>query len=57
MFMTRVPRDYEQTLKTKPEVTIEPIEHRDFAWKTPVEALKLKLIPDEDYCIRAYYKI
>ncbi len=36
---------------------INPKEHKDHAWKTPAEALLLDLIPDEDFCIKAFYKI
>ena len=44
-------------LGAKPELLINPKEHKDYAWKTPFEALKLDLIPDEDACIKAFYKI
>lgn len=32
-------------------------EHEQFRWVTPHEALNLDLIPDEDYCIKMYYRI
>ena len=32
-------------------------EHKDFNWVTPAEALKMDLIPDQDNCIRLFYKL
>lgn len=44
-------------MQEKPEVKIKPDEHKSFQWVSPEEALKLPLVPDEDACIRMFYKI
>lgn len=44
-------------LETKPQVNINPIEHKDIIWKTPTESLKLNLIPNEDFCIKTFYNL
>ena len=44
-------------LETKPRFIINPVEHKDATWKTPTEALMLNLVPDEDYCIKAFYRL
>ena len=31
-------------------------EHKSYKWVTPKEALTLSLIPDEDFCIKLFYK-
>jgi 8-oxo-dGTP pyrophosphatase MutT (NUDIX family) len=44
-------------VKEKIKVNLNPVEHKDHNWKNPSEALKLNLIQDEDFCIKAFYKI
>lgn len=44
-------------LSKKPEISLNPIEHKDSKWVSPEESLKMNLIPDEDFCIKAFYKI
>jgi len=44
-------------LPERPDVVIEPTEHKDFQWKTPQEALQMELIPDLDACIELHYNI
>ena len=43
--------------ESKPQVNINTTEHKNIAWKIPAESLKLNLIPDGDYCIKAFYKL
>ena len=40
-----------------PKITLNKIEHRDYRWVTPEEALKMKLIEDQDVCIKLFYYI
>jgi 8-oxo-dGTP pyrophosphatase MutT (NUDIX family) len=40
-----------------PEVILSIEEHKDYKWVTPQEALRLDLIPDEDVCIKDFFKI
>ena len=40
----------------KPKIKMND-EHTEFMWLTPQEALKLDLIPDEDYCIKKAFGI
>ena len=42
---------------TKPVLTIEPKEHKDFTWVTPKKALDMELIRDEDACIQMCYSV
>ncbi len=42
-------------LKRKPKIILSDKEHKDFSWKTPLEALEMPLIQDEDHCIKHYY--
>lgn len=48
---------YHVTLKVQPEVVLSQSEHTDFLWVTPIEALSLPLIFDEDNCIKLAYGI
>jgi 8-oxo-dGTP pyrophosphatase MutT (NUDIX family) len=41
----------------KPFVKINLTEHTDFNWLKPIEALRLPLIPDLDYCLKLFYKL
>jgi len=40
-----------------PVIKLNPKEHKGFTWVIPMEALDMKLIPDEDQCIKLVYKI
>ena len=40
-----------------PKLNLNPIEHKDYVWTTPSESLKMNLIPDEDFCIKAFYNV
>lgn len=42
-------------LPTRPEIVLEPDAHQAYQWTTPEEALKLRLIEDEDTCIKLAY--
>ncbi len=44
-------------LLDRPDVQINPDEHKAFAWATPSRALEMNLITDEDPCIRMFYKM
>jgi 8-oxo-dGTP pyrophosphatase MutT (NUDIX family) len=46
---------YQTKLDAIPEIKINPIEHQDYKWATPQEALSLDLVTDLDDCIRMYY--
>jgi len=48
---------FHSRLRDKPEVKISLGEHKDHCWVTPLDSLKLTLIPKEDYCIKLFYKI
>ena len=48
---------YFYKLDRKPKIAINKEEHQDHMWTTPHKALDLELIPDEDYCIKYFYKI
>ncbi len=40
----------------RPEIILNSKEHTDFLWVTPGVALTMTLIPDEDFCIKYFYK-
>lgn len=44
-------------LHKKPKIILSEKEHKSFIWVTVDKALKMSLIPDEDYCIKDYYGI
>jgi 8-oxo-dGTP diphosphatase len=46
---------YTYRVSQKPTIQLTP-EHQDFKWVTAEEALALDLIPDEDFCIKMYFK-
>lgn len=39
-----------------PEITLNPLEHTEYRWVTPQEALSLDLVPDEEDCIKLLFK-
>jgi len=43
--------------KERPQLILRPREHVAYKWLTVEEALKEDLVYDEDYCIKAAYKI
>ncbi|MEI7558311.1 MAG: NUDIX hydrolase [bacterium] len=47
---------FHKTFENKPDVKINPNEHKGYIWKTPKEALNLDLIRDLDECIKLFYK-
>lgn len=46
---------FQAEIKNEAVVMIHESEHKDFCWVTPEEALKIKLVPDEDACIKLVY--
>lgn len=44
-------------LDEQPTITLHPDEHHEYRWVTPLEALELPLVPDQDTCIRTRYGI
>ncbi len=48
---------YHVVLINKPQVKINPKEHKDFRWTTPLDALSINLIRDLDIAIKNFYKI
>jgi len=38
-------------------IKISALEHQNFCWKTPQDALKLPLVQDMDACIKLFFKI
>lgn len=44
-------------LDYEPEIFLELSENKEYAWKSPEEALELNLIKDEDTCIKMFYGI
>ncbi|MEI7961663.1 MAG: NUDIX hydrolase [archaeon] len=49
MYSAKMPADAKIVLNKK--------EHKDFAWVTPSEALKMQLMMDEDMSVKLFYKI
>lgn len=39
------------------KVQINPLEHKNYKWISPQNALKIPLVPDLDACIKLFYKI
>ncbi len=48
---------YSKRFAERPEVIINPKEHKDYTRKTPTEALKMDLIRDLDECIKLFYDV
>ena len=46
---------YHYPLPHKPDLTINPAEHKAHTWVKPEEALTMNLIQDEDACISRFY--
>lgn len=44
-------------LVTMPTIQVNPLEHQDFTWVSPSEALRMRLVEDLDECIRMFYRI
>lgn len=44
-------------LSEEPTIILSEKEHKGFCWVNVGEALKMELIPDEDYCLRDYFGI
>ena len=44
-------------LSNRPEIKIDPKEHKDYKWMKPSEALNSKLIEDLDECIKLSYNL
>jgi len=47
---------FRKRFEERPQVKINPKEHKSFTRKTPQEALKSALIRDLDECIKLFYK-
>jgi 8-oxo-dGTP pyrophosphatase MutT (NUDIX family) len=47
---------YSLDLQLQPNVIIDIASHKDYVWVTPEEALKIKLMPDLDACIKIEYE-
>ena len=45
------------TLDLVPELKLDTREHKDIKWVTPIEALGMNLIQDEDFCVKNFYSI
>ncbi len=48
---------YVSKLTDRPQVRLNSDEHKDHRWVSPRKALKMKLIPDEDSCIKLVYGV
>jgi 8-oxo-dGTP pyrophosphatase MutT (NUDIX family) len=48
---------FKLNLSEKTEIIIKKDEHKAFTWVNLEEALKMNLIPDEDYCLKHIYRI
>ena len=48
---------YHKKLDYKPEITINPEEHKKYMWQHPQKALEQNLIQDLDACIKMFYEI
>jgi len=48
---------FHHTVPTRPDIVIEPSEHKEYRWMTPHDALQLPLIQDEDACIKLFYEV
>jgi 8-oxo-dGTP diphosphatase len=44
-------------LQEKPKIILSETEHKDFILVVAEDALKMNLIPDEDYCLKHYFGI
>ncbi len=41
----------------RPYICINPGGHKNFAWASPVESLKMNLMQDLDACIKLFYRL
>jgi len=46
---------YQDTIENPNDVKINPKEHKGYAWVTPIDALKMDLITDEDACFELVF--
>lgn len=44
-------------LQDKSLVAIDPLAHQTYRWVSPIEALSMNLIQDEDACIKLFYPL
>jgi len=42
-------------LAERSEITLNTDENKEYRWMTPVQALEMPLIADEDVCIKLFY--
>ena len=45
------------SFKKQKTPTLREIEHKAYIWTNPIDALKLPLIPDQDFCIKLVYNL
>lgn len=43
--------------KSLPDIKLSNSEHQQYHWATPLEALAVPLVLDEEICIKMFYKI
>lgn len=48
---------FSKKLEQKPDIKINPEEHKSYIRKTPIEALRENLIEDLNVCINMFYKL
>ena len=48
---------FSTVLRSRPEITLSPLEHQAQQWTTPAHALKLNLVTDKNACIKIRYGI
>ena len=41
----------------RPDISINPHEHKAYMWQTPARALTMTLMQDEDACIKLFYNL
>lgn len=44
-------------LTQKPKVTLNPKEHQNFVWVSPIKALGMDMVLDLDACIKLFYEL
>jgi 8-oxo-dGTP diphosphatase len=48
---------FHNTFETRPEIKLNPKEHKDFRWISPEKALALPLVTDGDACIKLFFRL